>query len=299
MRLLITGGSGLLGGSLLRLGRDRHQIHATLRRHPLPGDGVQPLPLDLTQGKAVSQALAEVRPQAVIHAAALTEVDYCEDHREEAWEQNVVATDNLARGAAALGCPLIYISTDFIFDGRRGGYSEEDAPNPLNYYALTKLEGEERVRRAGGDYLIARTTIYGWNSQPKTSFPEWIIQELRAGRRPRLFVDLFWSPIFADNLARALYEAVDQGLRGLYHIAGRERCSRFAFGQALMEQMGCDRERVVAGRIEETPPRAPRPRDCSLNVAKAQAALSEPLLGVAEGLAQFWTARPREGPWAR
>ncbi len=297
MRLLITGGSGLLGGSLLRLGRSQHQIWATMRRHPLPVDGVQSLPLDLTQGQAVAEALRQVRPQAIIHAAALTEVDYCEDHRDEAWAQNVVVTQHLAQAAAELGCPLVYISTDFVFDGRRGGYTEEDDPNPLNYYALTKLEGEERVRRAG-EYLIARTTIYGWNSQPKTSFAEWILKELHEGRQPRLFTDLFWSPIFTDNLARALFEAVEKGLRGLYHIAGSQRCSRLEFGQALMAQVGCDPDKAMASRVAEANLKAVRPRDSSLNVAKAQAALNEPLSGMADGLAQFWAARPQQAPWA-
>ena len=296
MRLLITGGSGLLGGSLLRIGQSRHEIHATLRNHPLPVSEVRPVPVDLTKEQEVARVIAEVRPQAIIHAAAMTEVDYCEDHRDEAWAQNVVATDNLARGAVSIGCPLLYISTDFVFDGRRGGYTEDDEPNPVNYYAVTKLEGEERVRQAKGEHLILRTTIYGWNSQPKNSFPEWILKELRAGRQPRLFTDLFWSPIFTDNLSRALYEAVDKGLRGLYHVAGSEPCSRFAFGQALMQQKGASQDRVLSSKLEEANLKAPRPHDCSLNVSKAQAVLSEPLLGVAGGLAEFWAARLKETP---
>ena len=286
-RWLITGGTGLLGGNLARMASSRAEVWATHCDHPVPIPGCESTPLDLRDGDQVAAAVRRICPEVIIHTSALTNVDYCQQHLEEAWAINAVGSGAIASAAAEAGARLVYISTDAVFQGDRGGYREHETARPINHYAASKLAGEVQARRYLPAALVVRTTIYGWNARDKQSLAEWIREGLMQGQTLPLFTDVFFTPILANDLADALFDLIDLKATGIYHVAGSERCSKYAFGKILAEVFGLDPSEIRQVSVAQADLAAPRPRDPSLCVDKAQVALGRPLPDVRQGLMRF------------
>jgi len=290
-RVLITGGSGLLGSALVRAARQEYEVSFTYHRHPVDLPGASGLRLVLEgERKPVAALLEASKPDVIIHTAGLRSLDYCETHPEEARRVNVEGTLRLAEAAAEHDIPFVFISTESVFDGTRGMYREDDVPNPITIYGRTKLEAEQSVRRLLPDALIVRTSsIYG-RSQHGQSLAEYILEELADGRPLEMITDSAFSPILSDNLAEAILELVRTHRGGLYHVAGTERCSRYEFALAVAHVFGYDPGLIRPVTFQEVRARfdAVRPRDLSMNVSQAQAALrTTRLLTVNEGLKRF------------
>jgi dTDP-4-dehydrorhamnose reductase len=157
-RILITGGSGLLGSNLAETARSRFEVYATYFHNRVSIDGVSFIQIDLSN-KDEMYKIEQLKPEIIIHCAALTNVDYCEINPDEAYRHNVMASKNIAETASEIGAYLIHISTDSVFDGEKGGYTEEDKPNPLNVYAMTKLQAEREVLAINPRTCVVRTNI--------------------------------------------------------------------------------------------------------------------------------------------
>lgn len=288
-RLLITGGSGLLGSNIARLTARDFEVFATYNSHPYQISGCRFLPLDIRDKQRVISMFEEIKPNRVIHTVALVNIDYCEEHAQEAWMTNVEGTENVALAAKEIGAKIIYISTDSVFNGRKGMYAEEDVPHPINIYARTKLEGERRVQHWLPDSIIVRTAFYGWSpgNSGKVSLADWVVGGLREGRTLKMFTDVFFSPIFVDNMVKVIIEIHRKNLSGVYHTAGSERCSKYNFGLEIAQAFGLDKNLIQPSFIAESGLRAPRPKDISLNVAKISGVVDTRLLNVREGIAWF------------
>lgn len=286
--LVVTGASGLLGASLLframEVGRD---VTGICCQHPLIGTGATLVNLDLTDRDATQRALVRLSPSSVIHCAAATNVDWCEDHPEEAQRINVEASAFLAGLAAELGAEFMYVSTDAVFDGKQGRYRESDSPDPVNTYARTKLQGEEQVLRSNPSSLIARVNMYGWNAQNKQSLAEWVLGRLQEGKDVPGFTDVFFNPILVEDLSDVLLAMLDRRLTGLYHVVGGERVSKYHFAGQVAEMFGFPAQRVRAASVEDGTLRAARPRDTSLNTTKIRSELGRDMPDVASGLRKF------------
>jgi dTDP-4-dehydrorhamnose reductase len=240
--------------------------------------------MDITGYQDTSRKVMEIRPDVIIHTAALTNVDYCEENREQTWKINVEGTRNLAEIAEKTGSYLIYISTDSVFDGKKGLYKEEDKPNPQNYYAKTKLEGEKVLQKYDLEYAVIRTSIFGWNIQNKLSLAEWILEGLKNKRVLTMFKDVFFSPILVNNLAEAIVEIYQRNLQGVWHVAGVEKCSKLHFAYKIAEIFGLDDTNIKPISVDESNLKAKRANDLSLDVGKAVKKLSVKLLDVEGGL---------------
>lgn len=239
--------------------------------------------LDITNEKDVLGKIESLNPDLIIHSAALTNVDYCEDHQEEAERINVQGTLNLVKACQEIGAKFIYVSTDFVFDGKKGMYSEDEETNPLNYYAKSKLKGEEHIQNSDLNYVIARVSVlYGWHTN--FNFVTWVINELKAGNPINIVTDEYNSPTYADNAAEAILNICSKDREGLYHIAGDERINRFDFAKNIAQVFELDATLVNPILSEELTRKAPRPMDSSLSVEKAQNHLDIKLLDTKEGL---------------
>jgi dTDP-4-dehydrorhamnose reductase len=224
-----------------------------------------------------------VRPDAVVHAAAIKDIQLCESDREACWAVNVEATALLVELARKAGAFFLYVSTDYVFDGRRGMYSEDDEPDPRLYYGVTKARGEEIVREAGG--AVCRTSgLYAWSSGRRT-FVEFVVEELRRERRVELFSDSYNSPTYVRNLCQMIERVLELRSGGTYHTAGAERISRVEFGRRIAAAFGLDPGLVAPA--PRSPEHALRPRDVSLDVSRTRSMLEIPFLGVDDGLAQL------------
>lgn len=274
MRILITGASGLLGSKIAELAvKLGYEVYSGYLTHE-PTHGIS-LKLDVRNIDALRGIFDKVRPEVVIHAAALTDVDRCEIDKELAWSINVEGTRNVAELSRRYGAFLVYMSTDYVFKGDKGMYRETEEANPVNYYGLTKLEGERRVINILDDYCIVRSSvIYG--SRPasgKVNFALWVIEKLRRGETVNVLKDQWNSPTLNTNLAEMILEIAERKLTGIYHLAGATRVSRYEFANLIAETFDLSKELIRPVTMDNLEWIAPRPRDSSLDVLKAMKTL--------------------------
>lgn len=276
MKVLLTGASGLLGGNCLaRLARNPNvHLYAT-HRDPdfsIPdtfAQGVSAFPLDLTDETAVWNIVSTLQPNIIIHTAAHTEPAFCEWNRQEAYALNVKATKVLATLAEMFSARFIFISTDLVFDGTKGNYSEDDAPNPLSYYAETKLEAEMLVKKLVGNHVILRVPLLlGVSPRGTRSVNERLVKEFEAGKTVKLFCDEYRTPMFADVLARVIEEfamGILSEITGLFHAGGVERVSREKLGRKIAARWKFNQDLIQSTWSSDEPSTPPRPKDVSLN----------------------------------
>ncbi len=218
--------------------------------------------LDIRNAGRCAALVRETGPDVIVHAAALTDVDYCESHAEEAFTINGIGTGNVAAAARAAGALLVYYSTDYIFDGTKTEpYREEDAPNPLSVYGKSKLRGEEQVRRHCLEHLILRTSwLFGCNGK---NFVRTIVGAARKGQPLRVVDDQRGSPTFTRDLAARTLALLDAGCRGTYHVTNRGNCTWYELAVRSIEWAAVPEVGVVAVKTQEYPRPAPRP-GCSI-----------------------------------
>jgi dTDP-4-dehydrorhamnose reductase len=263
MRILVTGGTGLVGREVVRIASESHDFFAPPRSE-----------LDVRDEAACEQALARLRPDAVLHCAAETNVDRAERFGAEARESNALSAARLARKAHAAGVLFVYVSTNFVFDGEgRSPYREEDETNPLSSYARTKLEGEALVAKAApGGFLVLRT---GWLYGRGKGFVDWAAARLAAGEELPLVEDEIGSPTSASELARAMMTLVERNGRGLFHFVNRGEVSWLDFGRAVAEELGVDPSPIRPLRSADLGRPARRPRYCALSVERYEKTTGE------------------------
>jgi dTDP-4-dehydrorhamnose reductase len=285
--MLITGGSGYLGGWVVRLARTDWDVTATYLTHPMDEPGATWHRLDLRDEAAVTALVDEVRPTVIIHTAA------CNPGYDIDFEAtNADGTRHVARAAAACGARLIHMSSDVIFDGGKGNYVEEDPPSPLTPYARSKALGEEEVHASGAEAVIVRTSlIYGWRPHIGRQ-TAWMVKDLIAGKPVHLFTNVLRCPIWVESLAAAVIELVGMSYTGVLHVAGAQVLSRYEFGVRLLRFHGialspADPEqsrRAIPALSREIVPGLPL--DCTLDCSRARSLLRTPLPGVDEVLAR-------------
>lgn len=288
-KILVTGGSGLLGSKIVNAGKIDYEIVPTHNTTPLFPNSIK---LDILDNWEVSRILSHLRPDAVIHAAAESNVDRCETDKKHALAVNAEGTKNIAEACNVVGARLVYVSTDYVFDGEKGRYVEEDKPNPINYYGRTKLEGEKHVSEICENHVIARTSVlYGWHPR-KQNFVTWAIDSLKQGKQISITDDHYNSPTLADNLAEVLLELADSEKRGVLHTAGSTRIDRFKLVLEIAKIFNLNPALVKPIKMAELKTWvAKRPRDSSLRIDKAKKTLKTPLWSVSEGL-KFLRAHP-------
>jgi dTDP-4-dehydrorhamnose reductase len=295
--ILVTGASGLLGASVVSQAHERGlEVIGLYHRHPIHIEGVKLLAVDLADQAETCRIFKELQPSSVVHCAAATDVDQCEEHPDDAYRLNVTAAAAIAEITARSGVRLLYVSTDSVFDGERGRYSETDTPAPLNVYASTKLQGEREVARLNPAAIIARVSLYGWNAQNKDSLAEWVLNRLSLGNPVPGFADVFFCPALANDVAAVLFDLIDQNLSGIYHVVGSESISKYEFARRVAAKFAFDPEQVFATRMADAKLKALRPRNTSLNTGKVCDALGRPMPDVDAGLRRF--AELRENGYA-
>ncbi len=255
MRILLTGASGLLGLNLaLEAARD-HQVSGAVHQNSLKTQAFQVIEADLLAPGAVERLLDQVQPDWVIHCAALANVDACEADPAQAQQLNSLLPEKLARHVARGGARLLHVSTDAVFDGARGGYTEQDEPNPLGVYSRTKLEGEQRVAAQDPSAIIARVNLFGWSLHGRRSLAEFFYNNLSAGKGVMGFTDVFFCPLLVNDIAGVFLEMLELGLQGLYHVvSGAERgecLSKYEFGVRLAQTFELDASLIRPASIQE------------------------------------------------
>lgn len=255
MKILVTGANGMLGQDLCPILED---VGAFVIETDIDT-------LDITNTDIVSQAISDIRPDLVIHCAAYTNVDKAEEEPEKAEMINVTGTENVAKICGKLGIPLVYISTDYVFDGeKKGPYTPEDKPNPLNVYGKTKLAGEEAVKKYCVKYYIARTSwLYGHYGK---NFVETMLEKAGAQQEIRVVDDQIGCPTWTVELANGILKLLAMPY-GTYHVCGSGNTSWYGFAKEIFKQSGID-AKLVPCLTEDFPRKAKRPNNSIMDNGK-------------------------------
>jgi dTDP-4-dehydrorhamnose reductase len=283
-RLLITGISGLLGLNVAVRARARFTVSGCYAAHPVVLPGVETAAVDVRSADGFRRFVERVRPDVVVHTVGMSSVDTCESDPGLAQELNVDAAQVVARAARAAGARLVHVSTDHLFDGERAYRREDDPLAPMNAYAKTKAEAEAVVLREHPEALVVRTNFYGWGTSVRMSFSDWILRALHAGEPLTMFTDVYFSPLFVDDLTDATFTLLERGVGGVVNVAGGERLSKYEFAMCTAEVFDLPAGKVRATSVERAALRAQRPKDMSLDVTRAVAALGRPMPSARDGL---------------
>ncbi|NJL44632.1 MAG: SDR family oxidoreductase [Leptolyngbyaceae cyanobacterium SM2_3_12] len=268
-RLLVTGASGFLGWHLCRLAQNRWQVQGTYQQHPVALSGVTLHSIDLTQTWAVQDWLQALAPDAVIHAAALSQPNRCEQQPDLSYAVNVEATRTLAQFCGDRQIPFVFTSTDQVFDGEAAPYDETDVPRPIHTYGRHKAEAERIVQAVHPQAVICRLPLlYGPPTPTAACFLQGFIRTLEAGQPLRLFTDEFRTPVYVEDAAQGLLLALAQG-SGLLHLGGRERLNRYEFGLLMADCWGLNKSLMMPSQRAEVAMAAARPADVSSDSRRA------------------------------
>lgn len=285
-RLLVTGGNGFVAGSVLAQAGGDWDVHAVSRGAATAEGGWRWHRLDGLATDDWADLLRRIRPTAVIHTAALADIDFCEANPDAAWAVNVGLTATLAGLCGAEGIRLVFCSTDTVFDGERAPYREDAVPEPQNHYARTKVEAERCVAAMGDGGLIARLSlviglpVLGAGN----SFVARLLSALEAGRQVAVPEREVRTPVDVVTLGRALIELAGGGHSGVFHLSGTERLNRLELSRRIAAAFGARSDLVVPVDPATMVGRAPRPRDVSLAHARARQLLATPMLDLDAGL---------------
>lgn len=296
MRVLVTGASGLLGAEVVERFRaaNLEVVGATRRPHAQPSTrGTEQLStsevsLDITRPDAVRAVFDAVRPEIVVHCAAMTQVDACERQPQEAYRVNAFGAEVIASNCQRIGAVCVYISTDYVFDGsKRAPYHEYDAENPLSVYGRSKFAGEQAVRTLCPRHYIVRVAwLYG---KQRKSFPQFVLEQARAGNPPPVISDQVGSPTYVADVADRLLQLLQTDCYGTYHLTNTEPVSRYEFARALLQVAGFSIEPMpIPFRQWHTP--APRPIYSALISWRLEWAGVEPMPSWRDAMRRFWAS---------
>jgi dTDP-4-dehydrorhamnose reductase len=240
-RILVTGSNGLLGQKLVELLGGMPGIHtiATSRgQNRLPGfHGYEYYEMDVTNRKQVDAVIKIARPDVIIHTAAMTNVDQCEMEKEECWKLNVTAVEYLINASRQQNLFFIHVSTDFIFDGTAGPYTEEDEPNPVSFYGWSKYAAEKLVAHSQLEWAIARTVlVYGIaQDMSRSNIILWVKKSLENGTPIKVVTDQFRTPTLAEDLAMGCFLIADKHANGIFNISGKDFLTPYEMAVATAE----------------------------------------------------------------
>ncbi len=267
-KILVTGSSGLIGRQITKdLVEKNFDVYSCYNLEK-PEFGII-THLDLSKNEKIIEVVHTVKPDVVIHLAAITDVELCEKQKELANLINTKSTKILAQESKKQNSFFVYISTDYVFDGIKGMKNEEDKPNPLNFYGKSKLEGEIILNNLSLPHAVVRTSTPFGIHQKKKSFPLWVKENLESQKEIPVLVDQFTSPTHISNLSEMIIEVATKEISELIHLAGATRISRYEFAKIIANKLNLNEDLLKPLKMNETQWIAQRPMDSSLDISKA------------------------------
>ena len=281
MKILLTGANGLLGRHLVKkLAEKGYEVIATAKGeskiNSIGNGKVKFLSLDITDGAAVNKLMNEVKPDVLLHTAAMTQVDECELNKIDCWNTNVTATRFLIDSAKETKSRIIFISTDFVFDGLHGPYKEEDEPNPVNYYGSTKLAAEKAVIQSGLDWAIVRTVLVVGNTEDgqRQNILTWVKEKLEKGETIKVVDDQVRTPTYVEDLADGIILILEKKSKGIFHIAGKDTLTPYQIARQTAEFLKLNSKLIEKSDASNFTQAALRPPTTGFKIDKAKKELS-------------------------
>ncbi|MBU1096143.1 MAG: dTDP-4-dehydrorhamnose reductase [Bacteroidetes bacterium] len=276
-RICIVGSNGMLGQRIIEFysGLKNVELFACSFENESFISDVNYLQIDITSQKDVQKLIHQFYPDYIINAAAFTNVDKCESEKELSWKVNVTGVENLVKYGGACDAHLIHISTDYVFDGKNGPYSENDKPNPISSYGRSKLASENILLSNKIKSTIVRTNVlYGPAKHGRPDFVKWVVGSLSDNKEIKIVTDQINNPTFLDDLVQGISKLIEFDKKGLYNIGGAEFLSRYDFTQRIADYFNLDKsliKKIVTSDLNQP---APRPLKSGLINLKAETELS-------------------------
>ena len=289
-RILVVGANGMLGQRTIEFYAKQKNVEllgCSVEDEPVYS-GVDYVCCDMTKREEVKKVVYDFYPDFIVNAAAFTNVDLSETEREMAWKVNVKGVEYLAETCRVLDTHLIHISSDYIFDGRKGPYLETAKPNPLGYYGRTKLASENSLKISGSINTILRTNVlYGIAANSRPDFVRWVVNSVRNGKPIRIVTDQINNPTFIDDLVQAISKVIEFRQTGIYNIGGKDFLSRFEFTEQIADFFKLDKSLISPIVTEELHQPAKRPLKSGLITMKAETELGYNPHTILESLAMM------------
>jgi len=284
-KLLIIGGSGLVGNTLIKYGINEYEIFATYNKNELSGNNIKTFKIDLFHNSdAIIELITKINPDIVVHTAAHSSVDLCETNQESADKLHVKISKDIANICAKINSKLIYFSTDWVFEGEIGKkYTENDTPNPVNYYGRTKFAAENIILKCSSNNVVLRTAvIYGYHKRSR--FTNWILPYLSQNKMVDPFSDQYGTPTLVDDLVKAVLKIIQFNVKGLFHVAGKTCLNRYEFALILSDIFGLDKSLIKSVTKHDKKQDAPRPISTCLDSKKLENLISFDFSNVESGV---------------
>jgi dTDP-4-dehydrorhamnose reductase len=277
-KLLVTGASGFLGLHLCSLAKQKWEVYGTYSKNAIALNPVTFLKIDLADERALKQLFLDIKPDAVIHTAAQSKPNFCQEHPDESYQINVTASLNIARLCSDYKIPCVFTSTDLVFDGLNPPYRECDRVSPISYYGEQKVLAEQGMLQDYPKTAVCRMPLmFGVGSPVASSFIQPFIKIIKEGKKLSLFIDEFRTPVSATTAASGLLLAIEKQVEGLLHLGGKESISRYQFGCLMAEILQLPQENIETCLQKDVPMSAPRSPNVSLDSSKAFALGYSPL----------------------
>lgn len=291
LRIALIGGNSKVGSAISRLLEKEtdwqlHVYSSTLQQSV--SDRVFCKHIEYADIKKLKEEFFEVRPDFIINTAAMTNVDGCEIQRQEAWFSNVTFVEQLARLSLIVESHLIHFSTDYVFDGAKGPYTEQDQPNPICYYGKSKLAGENAVLKSHVNNTVIRTNVvYGLTTNDQSDFVQWVIKCHEAKKIMNIVEDQLSNPTLTDDLALSVKRIIEKKRCGLYHIGGNTYCNRYEFALEIAKIFHLDESLIAPIQTHSLNQKAKRPIRGGLINLKAHTDLGIQYSTIQEGLVRL------------
>lgn len=276
-RILVVGSNGRLGQSLVKSLKKKNKTEllcCSIEEKSL-FDDVEYQQVDMTQKDQVKKVVLDFVPDFIINAAAYTNVDKCESERELAWKINVAGVEFFSQYARIVDAHVTHVSSDYVFDGEDGPYTETDSTNPISYYGRTKLASENTLRISGAKYAIVRTNVlYGPSEFGNPDFVNWVVNSLSEGKEIRIVDDQINNPTFIPDLADGIIQIVDYNKDGIYHIGGKVFMDRYEFTLKIADHFNLNKKLISRIKTADLNQPARRPLKSGLITLKAETELN-------------------------
>jgi dTDP-4-dehydrorhamnose reductase len=280
--MLVIGASGLLGSKIMELGMQKYEVYGTYSKNNK--DGLTRL--DVKDRKQVFDLLGGIKPDLVVDSHGLNNVDYAESHREELWATNDEGSKNVAEASQNVGAKYIFISSDYVFSGKKRLYTEKDRPDPVNYLGKGKWALESILEILDIDYIVARTSgLYGKGSSTgKKSFVQFIVENLQKGIKTEVISDQYSSPTLVDDVANSLFALSELNQNGIFHIVGKDCLTKYDFAKHICKEFGLDSSLISPCSTASLSQAARRPDRVRMSTSKLRKITLKIPAGVKEGL---------------
>ncbi len=270
-RVLITGAGGMLGKDIVEIfARDkRYNVFGTIREKELRKPAVTYIKADLTNTKDTKKVLSKSKPNIIIHCAAIVNLDICEKNKKYTDLLHIKSTEILSSHKNG-STKFVYISSDSVFNGKTGNYTELDKPDPLNYYAHSKRMGEQAAMANNKNALIIRTNIYGFHIPPGNSLVEWALNNFALKNKVNGFTDVIFNPVYTKQLARTIKYILENHVKvtGILNVGSTKPLSKYAFLRSLSKEFGFKQSLIRPVSVDDSDLKTPRPKNTTLNIAK-------------------------------